>query len=243
MPGTRDRARQRAALAVLAAALAALAAAMVILPSRVAPAGPAPADPRSVQALAAWITSETDAAALVEAPDDVRASLARGGVPPARFGVPASLVVTRGAPGPGRAVARFGDGPAALIVTRPGSPADDRSARAARAGFGAQLANNAALTAPPDVRAMLADGRVDPRALLVLAGLAALGPFEIVAIPAGPAEDAGLPRHRVAIAGLDPARLDWIRAQRPPLAPELTIDGPRVSLTWPVPAPPGLIGG
>lgn len=240
-----DRARRRTALAVAAVMLSAIAAATVILPSRlVSPPAlvAASADPAYVRSLGIWLRTETDVTAMVEVPEEVRAQLADVGLAP-RLGVPGALVVTHGDAGPGVPLARFGSGPAALTVTRPGTEADDRIARAARAGFGVQLAGNQAVTAPSEVRALLADGRVDPRALLLIAGMTTLGPVRVVALPAARHEDAGLPRHHLVLQGVDATHLDWLRAQRPPLAPSVVVDGDRATLAWPVPSPLGLIGG
>jgi hypothetical protein len=98
----------RVGLAVAALAVAVAAVALVIMPPRAVAALP-PSGPHV--ALAAWINAATDTATVLEVPPDVRADLIRDGVAPQRLGPGGTLFVTRGAPGPGRPVARFGDGP------------------------------------------------------------------------------------------------------------------------------------
>jgi hypothetical protein len=89
---------------------------------------------------------------------------------------------------------------------------------------------------------VLRSGQADPRALLVLAVLAARGPVHVLDLPGVPAEDAALPRHQVVLAGLDAPGLAWIRAQRPPFVPPVTTAGDTTTLAWAVPAPSGLLG-
>ena len=125
----------RVGLAVAALAVAVAAVALVIMPPRAVAALP-PSGPHL--ALAAWINAATDTATVLEAPPDVRADLIRDGVAPQRLGPGGTLVVTRGAPGPGRPVARFGDGPDALAVSRT-DPDSGREA-AVSAAWGASAA-------------------------------------------------------------------------------------------------------
>ena len=176
-------------------------------------------------ALAAWINAATDTATVLEVPPDVRADLIRDGVAPQRLGPGGTLVVTRGAPGPGRPVARFGDGPDALAVSR-----TDASGGAGRRQL---LATRPSRRGPGARRA--AGGQADPRALLVLAVLAArtarctcstcrVSARTRAAPPPGRPSAAGLADH----------------AARGPFVPLPTV-GDTTTLAWPV-CPSGLLG-
>jgi len=89
---------------------------------------------------------------------------------------------------------------------------------------------------------VLRDGQADPRALLVLAVLAAREPVHVLDLPAVSGEDPGLPRHQVVLSGLDAEALAWVRAQRPPFTPLVMTAGNTTALAWAVPAPSGLLG-
>jgi hypothetical protein len=193
----------------------------------------------------------------------VRSDLVRAGVPAERFADDGVLVVSAGtiasadapagsaspgaparvAPaGSGPAVlARFGDGADLLEVRVAGGTAPPAPTRLADAG--ARLAGNPNLAAPTEVRDSLRDGAVDPRALVVLAGLAGRGPVTVVDLPVVPGEDPALLRHRVVLAGPDPPAREWLAAQRPPFAPVLTGSPDALTLTWPVPAPADVLPG
>ena len=229
-----DGARVVLALAVVTIAVAAVA--LVIMPPRpvAAPSNTAH------QALAAWINAETDTATVLDVPPDVRADLIRDGVAAQRLGSGGTLVVTRGGPGPGLPVARFGDGPDTLAVSR--TDAGSAAETAVSASWGRQLLDNPAVRADDPARAVLASGPADPRAVLVLAVLAARGPVHVLDLPGVPAEDPGVPRHQVVLGGLNSDGLAWIKAQRPPFTPLVTTDGDTTTLAWAVPAPPGLLG-
>lgn len=220
----RARAVRRACLAVAAVAIAAAAVALVILPQR-----PAAVPPLNLahQALAAWIIAETDTATVIDVPPDVRADLVRYGVAPQRLGPGGALVVTRGGPGPGGAVARFGEGPEALAVSRPEAPTQGETA--VSAVWGQQLLGNPAVRVDDPARAVLRGGRADPRALLVLAVLAARGPVHVLDLPGVPAEDPALPRHQVVLAGLDAGGLAWINTYL--RLAHLSPDTPNVDVT------------
>ncbi|GAA1828978.1 hypothetical protein GCM10009836_03450 [Pseudonocardia ailaonensis] len=195
------------------------------------------------QALATWINSETDVATAVDAPPDVRAELIRNGVAAQRLAAGGALVVTQGQAAAGEPVVRFGDGDGALTVSRPASaPVTTGPELAARAAAGGQLVANPNVVASPAARDDLQAGRVDPRALAVLAGLAGRGPIRIDFFPATPGEDPALPRHRVELAGLDAAALGWIRAQQAPFAAATATTGATTVLSWAVPIPAELLG-
>lgn len=213
-------------------ALAVAGAMPLVTGLRTAPDAPAPH-----VALAAWIDTATDPVTTIAAPSAVAAELVRDGVPAERLTPDGRLVVTEGPTVEGTGVARFGDGATALNVTTKDSPTTTVPDMTMRTRAGSQLAANPNLTAPPEVRAALDTGSVDPRALAVLAGLAGRGPVVVHDLPAVPNEDAALPRHRVALGALDDATRVWLAAQRPPFAPVLTDTPDDLLLTWPVPAP------
>ena len=156
-------------------------------------------------------------------PPDVRADLVRDGVAPQRLGPGGALVVTRGGPGPGRPVARFGDGPEALAVSRTEPRHRARGGGQRRLGAAAPRQPGRARRRP--ARAVLRDGQADPRALLVLAVLAARDPVHVLDLPGVSGEDPTLPRHQVVLTGLDAEALAWVRAQRPPFTPLVTDRG------------------
>lgn len=230
----RDGARVGLALALVVDAVAAVA--LVIM----APRPVAAPSTAAHQALAAWINAETDTTTVLEVPADVRADLIRDGVAARRLGPGGTFLVTRGGPGPGPPVARFGDGPDTLAVSRTdtGSAAET----AVSASWGRQLLANPAVVAEDRAAEVLQGGRADPRAVLVLAVLAARGPVHVLDLPGVPAEDPGVPRHQVVLDGLNSDGRAWVKAQRPPFTPLVTTDGDTTTLAWAVPAPPGLLG-
>lgn len=233
-PGRRGVGVRRKALAVAAVAAAVLAIVLVIVPAHRADASASPA-------LAAWINASTDVATTIDAPPDVRAELVRDGVAPQRLSAGGLLVVTRGGASGGAPVARFGDGDTALVVSRAGSATPTAADVAAQAAAGSQLAGNPAVDVSPAAEADLRAGRVDPRVLAMLAGLAGVGPVRVESFPTAPAEDPALPLHRVELTGLDAAAAGFVRAQQAPFAASLTTDGDTTTLSWAVPVPDALL--
>ncbi len=237
------RSRLRHVGAVVVAAAACVAALATTAAGAVSSPGAAAVSHRE---LAAWLASASDPAATVAAPPGVRSDLVRDGVPAERFAVGGVLVVSAGSgrtgsPGGGSVLARFGEGADLLEVRAAGGAVPPAPARLADAG--AQLAGNPNLAAPTAVRDSLRDGAVDPRALVVLAGLAGRGPVTVTDLPVVPGEDPALPRHRVVLAGLDPSAREWLAAQQAPFAPVPTGSPDAVTLTWPVPAPADVLPG
>jgi hypothetical protein len=219
--------------------------------------------------LAAWLGAATDATTGVTVPAGVWADLVRAGVPVGRLVPDGALAVSRGTPGAGRVLARFGEGPSALHVTGRAAAPVAPPALAGSATAGTRLASNPNLTAPEHVRALLQAGAVDPRAVAVLVGLAGRGPVVVVDLPVVPGEDPAQPRHRVILDDVDAAADEWLTAQAGRYAPIMSSAGTDVgtgtdtktetdaetdaeadtgdpaeqgvatTLTWPVPAPDG----
>ena len=218
----RQPAARRAVFAVATVAWLGLAA--LVLPR------PAPA-PSTHVALAGWLRTATDPATTVAAAPGLWADLVRDGVPVQQLAADGRLTV--GPDAGGAELARFGG----LAVTDPvGLPA------AAGWTGGAGLADNPRLLAPDDVRETVRSGAVDVRLLAVLAGLVGQRPVTVVALPRLPGESAELPRHRVELAALDAATVEWLRGQRAPFLPVVETTPTSTVLTWPVPAPDSLLG-
>jgi hypothetical protein len=231
----RPRAVRGGAL-VAGAAAGAVALAVVPVPGAVSPTAPPLA---AAPELAAWLGSATEPTTGVVVPSGVWADLVRAGVPAERLAPDGALAVTVGVPGSGRALARFGEGPAALYVNaaRPepdGAPAE----LAAWVSAGVLLAHDSNLDAPEAVREALRAGAVDPRAVAVLVGLADRGRITVMDVPVVPGEDPALPRHRVVLADLGAEARAWVTAQQKPYAPIMveSVDAVTTTLTWPLPA-------
>ena len=110
-----------------------------------------------------------------------------------------------------------------------------------RASAGGQLAENARLDTTDDVRATLRAGRLDLRAMAVLAELCRAREVT-VASTGKPLHERGstLPDRTVVLSTPDPetaaAVLDWLRAQLPPFAPDEVRQVPNgVSVSWRLP--------
>jgi hypothetical protein len=237
--------RAAGVVAALGAVALAVVAVLVVVPEvRPAPApAPAPAQAVPHAALAAWITGTTAPGDTVTVPPELVRPLLADGVPADRLGPGGSLLVRPAGPRTAAVLARFGDGPTALGVEAVDATAVDAVAAEApaRAAAGRQLASNPSLVAPDGVREVLRAGGVDSRALVLLVGLTAFGPVTVVDLPVVPGEDVALPRHRVLLADVAGPTGTWLRAQRPPFAP--IVGGPfTTTLTWPLPAVPGLLG-
>lgn len=108
-----------------------------------------------------------------------------------------------------------------------------------------QLLRNEALTFDADAQDLLAEGRVDPRMVLILGKLS--GTHELdVSMAALPGEDAGT-RRQLVLAGLptedEAARLAlWLLGQQPPFTPSrVDTDGTTVIATYSLTAPRGLL--
>ncbi|MBO0984798.1 hypothetical protein, partial [Rathayibacter sp. SD072] len=107
-------------------------------------------------------------------------------------------------------VAAFGSGGSAVEVRRVLDEGIDQAAAAAavltaaRASAGGQLAANPALTTTPAARALLEQGRVDARLLLLLGQQLASAPLSVADFPVGPNETDGV-RHLLVLSGYNGA--------------------------------------
>jgi hypothetical protein len=223
----------------LAAALTAAAAVAGLL---ITP----PAAPRIEHAaLASWVGDQLETSGTLTVPDDLwadlhrdvagqndRTAVRRAGDDPAE-----GLVVMHGRPGGGRLLGRFGS--LSLVTTRLDESYLDP---APRAKAGAQLARNPHLTANTKARAALLAGRVDLRAMAVLAGLCAEYDITLVSTGNSPHErGSGLPDRTIVVSTSDGQLgrenvLGWVSAQEPPYAPATvrrTAGG--VEIAWRVP--------
>ncbi|WP_423923337.1 phospholipid carrier-dependent glycosyltransferase [Frigoribacterium sp. 2-23] len=149
-------------------------------------------------------------------------------------------------------VASFGTGDQQVDVRKidpQGTAAADEQAQAAasaRSQVGAELAENPSLRASDQVRSALRDGRLDSRAVIVLAQLMVNGPVTVGDLQALPGE-AEQPYRQVLIANSSGVDLDLARAYLTGLdgayAPqhvEKTADG--LLVTFSAIAPAGVIG-
>lgn len=147
------------------------------------------------------------------------------------------------------AVAAFGTGDEQVQVRRvlSGPDAEEQARRdaAARVAAGEALAANPRLSPSAGAEALMRAGRVDARALAVLAAVTAQHSLSVADFPAVAGEDPQRPRRLIAIDTIDgqPVRpgstgttlLDqWLRAQQPPYRPagtsQSTVDGKPVML-------------
>jgi hypothetical protein len=130
-------------------------------------------------------------------------------------------------------VASFGDDADTITVSRvadPDAAAGAEREAAARQAAGRALAGNPRLGLDPKAANLILAGRVDARALAVLAAVTAQHSLQIADLPVVPGEDPDAPRRLIAVSAVDgqlvqtgsPAAttLDqWLRAQQPPYRP------------------------
>jgi hypothetical protein len=131
-------------------------------------------------------------------------------------------------------VASFGDGFDTIAVRRvvpdAGATATAQREEAGRVAAGRALARNPRLGLQARATTLLRAGRVDSRALAVLAAMTGQHSLQIVDFPVVPGEDAAAPRRLVAVSTVDDqpvasgsttlTMLDqWLRAQQPPYRP------------------------
>jgi hypothetical protein len=131
-------------------------------------------------------------------------------------------------------VASFGDDANTITVSRvvadPDAAATAEREAADRQAAGRALASNPRLDLDPKAADLVRAGRVDSRALAVLAAVTAQHSLQIVDLPVVPGEDPAAPRRLIAVSAVDgqlvqagsPAAttLDqWLRAQQPPYRP------------------------
>ena len=120
------------------------------------------------------------------------------------------------------------------------SPTSDSAAIRARAAAGAELARRSDIDVSPAAAAVLRDGHVDGRVLVVLASLATLGQLVAIDVPDG--DEAETPVE-LGVESVDTV-LDWLEAQ-PQLRPDHTLARRQGSVTYlllayDTPGPPGL---
>jgi MFS family permease len=194
-------------------------------------------------ALAGWASTQLGHDDVLTVPPDLWADLHRdlsgrhSGVDVRRAGdEPArGFVVLHGRPLGGQPLGRFGS--LTLVTTQLDAGYLDP---APRARAGAQLVRNKRLTTSPTVRAELLAGRVDLRAMAVVASLCAQYDITFVRTEKSPHErGTGLPDRTIVVSTSDgdaAAVRDWLAAQEPPYAPAATrrtADG--VAISWRLP--------
>jgi hypothetical protein len=221
--------------------------------------------------LSDWVATHLDASRVVYTDDLTGAQLVRDGFPASRLrsiSQPAPtdaimvLVDRSGSPGPASRtgsvlLARFVDGPGRAVaeVRLPSGVGLDHALRADqadRARFGSALAANPSVSWSPYAAASLRAGRVDPRLMTVLAGLATTHRMTVDDLPAVEAEPPDAPRRTAVItsfdgvAGSNPATTlalgRWTDRQLPPYRPLVEAStGQPIRLSFPAPTPLGLL--
>jgi hypothetical protein len=131
-------------------------------------------------------------------------------------------------------VADFGDDADTItvrrVVTDPGEIETARREQADRIAAGLALAANPRLGLSPKAAILIRTGRVDSRAVAVLAALTGQHSLRIVDFPVVPGEEAGAPRRLIAAAGVDGQSVEagtaavtaldrWLLAQQQPYRP------------------------
>jgi hypothetical protein len=224
-----------------------------------------PTPPRDT-AVADWVRGELPPDSLVRAD-----ALDRGGLLVA--GVPADLLAPAGPAGAGdvalrspRATAAEGPPPPpcderAVLAAAPAPGAvlcgDAAAADAAdaeapqRVRLGEALSGNPALGLAPGAAALLREGRVDPRVMLVLTAMASARQLTIADFPAAPLAPDDALRRRVLLtavdglpvgSGSDELLAQWLSGQQPPFVPGsvlTTADG--LLVTYPASPATGLL--
>ena len=247
-----ERARAGRPRALLAAGLvAALLLAGSGVAAAAALAGSRPAtDARAQAGLVTWIDTQLPDDVLLAAPPRVAAELVHAGLDAGRVRterdapVPASTapadrvlrVADADLPDDAVALARFGgDRPLTVVDPRPAPPTPEQDA--ARRELAAALLANPTTEVPAADAERLAAGRVDPRLLTLLAGLAARSGIGLASLPAVPGEPADAAVRQAVISSLggapvaDPATAEllrgWLAAQQSPFAPDrvTAVDG------------------
>jgi hypothetical protein len=214
-----------------------------------------------------WVDTQLDPAYAVAADPATRTRLIDHGLPASRT-VPLDPAPTRpvvlvlpldgdavppGSAGPtARSVpiADVPDGAGGRLEVRRAVPATDAVTRAAadRIRFGTALAANPRISLAPGARDRLLDGTVDPRLVVVLAGLGGTYPVGVSGWGAEPGATDDSARRSAVIttvnglptAGPDGARLlrAWVDVQVPAYRPEVTgPQGEPLSLQFRAPAP------
>jgi hypothetical protein len=116
------------------------------------------------------------------------------------------------------------------VVADPDEIATARHEQAGWVAAGQALAANPKLRLAPKATKLISTGRVDSRAMAVLAALTGQHSLRVADFPVVPGEDAAAPRRLIAVAAVDDqpvvagtptvTALDqWLRAQQPPYRP------------------------
>ena len=205
-----------------------------------------PVAPRAEHvALAGWVTNQLEAGGTLTVPPDIWADLHRdlAGTRPQTAVRRADdqpvdgLYVTHGKTTAGHMLGRFGA--LTLVTTRFDETYLDPAPRAAA---GAQLVRNERLATTAQSRIALLAGRVDLRAMAVLANLCA--EHEITLVRTGNSlheRGSGLPDRTIVVSTSDRqtgtgAVLSWLAAQEPPFAPAAARRTPEgVAISWRLP--------
>lgn len=253
LPGLRTTPR---ALVATGAVLVAVAAAVAVL------ATGRPTAPRDA-AVADWVRGELPSGSLVRADALDRGELLVAGVPADLLApLPAGDATGAGAGGgdvalrsPRAAAAEGPPSPACaggtVLAAEPapgavlcGDAAQADTARAEeprRVRLGEALAGNPALALTPGAAALLREGRVDPRVMLVLTTMASARELAVADFPAAPLAPDDALRRRVLLtavdglpvgSGSDELLAQWLSGQQPPFVPGsvlTTADGLLVS--------------
>lgn len=237
-----DAAVRSPAPALAGGVAAALTAAAAVAGLLIAPPAAPPADHL---ALARWVGRQLEASSTLTVPPDVwadlhrdfarthpRTAVRRAGDEPAE-----GLVVLHGKPSGGHMLGRFGG--LTLVTTLLDESYLDP---APRVRAGAQLVRNEHLTPSSQARAALVAGRVDLRAMAVLAGLCAEYDIRLVRTGNSPHErGSGLPDRTIVVSTSDgqagsEAVLSWLAAQESPFAPDVARPTPEgIAIGWRVP--------
>ncbi len=261
-----EPARHRTALA--RAVLAGVVLAVVTATSAAA-AGQSRATSARDDGIAGWIRTQLPAGTTVHADALDRGELVAAGIPPEVLAPPGGPVdpgdvVLHSArptgmgtaepplcrPEPTLAVVARGAGgaPAVLCGTDSGQVTAVRAEAPRRVRLGDALAANPALDLAPDAAALLRNGQVDARLVLVLAALAGSRPLAVADFPAVPLDPADALRRQVLVTAVDggPDAGDrlagWLAGQQPPFVPSTVrpVDG-GLLIGYPAPASTGLL--
>ena len=222
-------------------------------PTQAPPSGPSPTAPEQVSVAAQWVTANLPSGSAVLTDADVNAELDRLGAsqrhvavdPAGGMAVPWRdydyIASTQGlressegdvaeAIESSSLLASFGPEPSQIEIRRlePEGLEVVQARRDAQAAAGAQLARNPALVAAPEVSALLRQGAVDPRLLILLAAAADRHELTIADFPARAGEESSL-RRTMTITAIDgqgvegtapgTALRSWLDVQEAPFAP------------------------
>ena len=227
--------------------------------------------PTAAGSLSGWIATQLDAGRVVYTDDLTGAQLVRDGFPAGRLRsisdpVPPDAVIVLADHSSSPALelgtgsvplARFVDGPGHAVAEvrlagGVGLGEALRADQADRARFGSALASNPSVSWAPEAAASLRAGRVDPRLMTVLAGLAATHRLTVGDLPAVDVEPSDAPRRTAVITSYDGVATSdpgttlalehWLERQPAPYDPLVeAAAGQPVRVSFPAPTPLGLL--